>query len=69
MIFERADGLFRCICGMDVGRDELKSNFVVAQVYFYRIGAFVVHAVHFRIYPPLVEVSMHCLCCPKLVDG
>ena len=30
VFFERADSLFRCICAIDVGRDELKINFVVA---------------------------------------
>ena len=49
VIFERVDGLFYCIFAMDVGRDELKINIVVAQVFFYGIGEFVVHDVHFRI--------------------
>ena len=49
VIFERVDVLFHSIRAMDVGRDELKINFVVAQVFFYGVGAFIVHDVHFRI--------------------
>ena len=49
LIFERADGLFRRICAMGVGRDDLERNFVVTQVFFYGVGEFVVHDVHFRI--------------------
>ena len=49
VIFECADGLFRSVRATDVGLDELKINFVVAQVFFYGVGAFVFHDVHFRI--------------------
>ena len=49
MILEHADGLFRRICAMAVERDKLKSNIVVAQVFFDIIGAFIVHDLHFRI--------------------
>ena len=46
VIFECSNGLFGSIHAMDVRQDELKSNFVVAQVFFDRAGAFVVHDVH-----------------------
>ena len=38
VIFERLNGLFGSIHAMDVKQDELKSNVVVAQVFFDRIG-------------------------------
>ena len=41
VIFEHPNGLFGSIHAMDARQDELKSNFVVAQVFFDRIGVFV----------------------------
>ena len=49
VIFERADGLFHLIRAMNVGREELESKIVFAQVFFDVIGEFVVHDVHFLI--------------------
>ena len=46
VIFERLNGLFGRIHVMDVMRDDLKSNVVVAQVFSDCIGSFVVHDVH-----------------------
>ena len=46
VIFERPNGLFGSIHAMDVRQDDLESNFVVAKVFFDRIGALVVHDVH-----------------------
>ena len=46
MILERSNGIFESVHAMDVRQDELKSNFVVAQVFFDRTGAFVVYDVH-----------------------
>ena len=46
VIFERSNGLFGSIHAIDVRRDELKSNVVVAQVSFDRIRAFIVHDIH-----------------------
>ena len=46
VIFERPNGLFGSIHAIDVRQDELKINVVVAQVFFDRIKAFVVHDVH-----------------------
>ena len=46
VIFERPNGLFGSIHAMDVRRDELKRNVVVAQVFFDCIRAFIVHDVH-----------------------
>ena len=46
VIFERPNVLFGSIHAMYVRRDELKSNVVVAQVFFDCIGAFIVYDVH-----------------------